>query len=160
MPASVLAGVAVVVGIEAIVVFSNHCHRTGVLGTVAAATFAVVIGGVWIEAGAGVARVAFAGFGFGLFGFSLFPLLGPGLGGGSLGLALGCLAPRLATGSLPPFPRFGPARFTGETPVLSSFGRNTRLAGRRLPGLLLGVGLRVGTAADTRHRGAADHHSR
>lgn len=52
-------------------VFADHRHRPRISRTVAAAAFAVVVGGVGIEANAGIVRIAFAGFFFGgsLFGF-------------------------------------------------------------------------------------------
>ncbi len=52
-------------------VFADHRDQAGVLRAVAAAPFAVVVGGIWIEAGAGVVGIAFAGFFFdgGFFGF-------------------------------------------------------------------------------------------
>jgi len=46
-------------------VFPHHRHGSRVLGSVAAAPFAVVVGGIGIEAGAGVVGIAFAGFFFG-----------------------------------------------------------------------------------------------
>jgi hypothetical protein len=60
-------------------VFAHHRHVAGVLRAVAAATCAVVIGGVGTETGAGVVGIAFAGFFFGsgffgdqFFGFGFF----------------------------------------------------------------------------------------
>jgi len=53
------------------VVGADDYHRPGVLGTVAAAAFAIVVGGVGIEAGAAVVGVAFARFRFSFF-FSVF----------------------------------------------------------------------------------------
>ena len=54
---------------------ADDYHRPRVIGTVAAAAFAVVVGGVGIEAGAAVVGVAFARFHlfFGFFFFGFFP---------------------------------------------------------------------------------------
>jgi hypothetical protein len=53
-------------------VFADDGDRTGVVGAVAATTFAVIVRGVGIEAGTGVIRIAFAFFG-GFFFFKTFP---------------------------------------------------------------------------------------
>jgi len=79
-----LAGVAVAVAIEPIVIFADDRDRGGVLRPVAATTFAVIVGGVGIQAGAAVVRVAFGGF-FAFFRFALFPLFGFGLTGFRVG---------------------------------------------------------------------------
>ncbi len=68
--AALLAATVVAVCVEAVVVVADDYHEAGVVGTVAAAAFAVVVRGVRVEAGAAVIGVAFARFGF--FGFDSF----------------------------------------------------------------------------------------
>ena len=84
-------------------VYADHGHRARVLRSIAAATFAVVVRGVGIEAGAGVVGIAFAGFFFGLFGRPLFRCFGADLAHFRLMQASGCCPPT-ATLSHPGLP--------------------------------------------------------
>lgn len=66
-----LAPDVVAVAIQVVVVFPDHSHGSRVLRAVPAATFAVVIVGVGIEAGTRVVGVAFRSFFFSDFFFGL-----------------------------------------------------------------------------------------
>ncbi len=142
-------------------VFSNHCDRAGVLGTIAAATFAVVIRGVRIEAGAAVARIAFAGFRFpffGFFGFDRFPFFRFDLGGFLPHLPSSCLTPRRSPRGLPPLPRFCPARFASKALFPAPFCRNPCLA-RSLSSFLFAAGVRARPTARPDQHDAKDDHT-
>lgn len=116
-----LAAVAVAVSVEFVVIFADHDDRAGVVGAVAAATFAVIVRGVGIEASAAVVGVAFARFRFPRF----FSFRGFGFPSRL------CLFARMFAGSLaplrlPPFARHNPAQ-------PSAFRRQLRFLPRLLP---------------------------
>jgi hypothetical protein len=72
-----LAAVAVAVRVEAVVIVADDRYGAGVTRAVAAASFAVIVGGIWVETGAAVAGIAFARFSFGgFFGFCFFACFG------------------------------------------------------------------------------------
>lgn len=76
-----LATDPVVVLVQPVVIDADDLDFSRVIRAITAAAFAVVIGGVGIEAGAGVIGIAFAFFArrrFGLFCLPLFAILGHG----------------------------------------------------------------------------------
>jgi len=129
-----------------VAIFADDGHRAGVLRTVPASAFTVVIGGIRIETGTAVVGIAFAGrFGFGcFFGFCFQCLLLPGFGAGTLTC-------RCAT-SLPPgcqtaFPRCRSARLASKLPFFRRPGFSRCL----LPGFALWIA-RVGVGAASGQR--------
>ena len=114
-------------------VVSDHGNRAGVIGAIAAAAFAVVVGGIRIEAGAAVAGIAFARFRFA--GFRFFERFGFFASAFTRRKLPGTSACRFDTQSAPacccaPFAYCCPPRFPKPLPLL-------RFQGSLLPGFAL-----------------------
>jgi hypothetical protein len=122
---SKLTGITVAIAVEPVMVFADDGDRPRVLRPVTATAFAVIVGGVRIEAGAAVIGIAFGGF-FAFFGFERFPFTGFGPLRFFTSVLARCFSSDQATSGFPLFAT--PDCPTASTSFDASFSRPTFLA--------------------------------